>query len=107
MEEEEEEEEEGRVVRLTSAGEKGPDTAQAGAEGITNVPASEATPADTASELPPVGRRRPGSIWRRMAAGPESWSIRKCAEASATVTRAAARQVLQYYPKKQGNKSDF
>ena len=92
MEEEEEEEvEEGRVVRLTSAGERGPDTVQAGAGGITNVPASEDTPADTARELRHVGRRRAGSILRRTAAGPGSWSIRSCAGVSAMGTPLVAR----------------
>ena len=90
-EKQEEEQEEVRDVRPTSVGERGPVTVQGGAAGITNVPASEDTPADTARELRPAGRRRAGSIWRRTAAGPGSWSIRSCAGVSAMGTPLVAR----------------
>ena len=78
-------------VRPPSAGEKGPAAAPPEARETTNVPASEDTPAATVSELPPVGRRRRGSIWKRTAAGPGSLSLRKCAEGSVTEMLHAAR----------------
>ena len=85
--------EEGEVlgVKLPSAGERGPAAVPPEVRETTNVPASEDTPAATVSELPPVGRRRRGSIWRRTAAGPGSLSLRKCAEESVTEMLHAAR----------------
>ena len=81
-------------VRPPSAGEKGPAAAPPEARETTNVPAREDTQAATVSELPPVGRRRRGSIWRRTAAGPGSLSHRRCAEDSVMETLTAARYLL-------------